>query len=32
MQGEHIELGQDGGGWRDYLEGKQIHPLHIPMY
>lgn len=25
MQGNYIELGQDSGGWRDYLEGKPIH-------
>ena len=25
MQDNQIELGQDGGGWRDFLDSKPIH-------
>lgn len=25
MQGNYIKLGQDGGGWRDFLDSKPIH-------
>jgi len=25
MLGDYIELGEDSGGWRDFLDGKPIH-------
>lgn len=25
MEGSHIILGKDGGGWRDFLDGRAIH-------
>ena len=25
MKGDYIKLGEDSGGWRDFLDGKPIH-------